>query len=157
MKINNRILYIAWAVLYGLGVAFSAFLRPEEAWFVPGLCLTVLFFVPPALLLYQAVRDKQTFPIRLVRNLCISSLVLTTLVLCLIFVSVGVRAGTEIGVFLQVLLVLVSVPMMCSPVWAVDLFFWACMLMVCFKYRKLAAPAKKAPAKQTGKKKKSGK
>ena len=152
MKINNRILYIAWAVLYVLGAAVSVFCSPTGAWFVPALILTVLFFVPPSLLLWGAVRNKQGFPLRLVRNLCIGSLASTTLILCLIFVSVGLRAGTEIGVVLQVLLERVSVPMMCSPVWAVDLFFWACLLMVCIQYRKIAAPEKKKQQKNSGKK-----
>ena len=141
MKVTNRILYIIWAVLYVLCIVFSAIAEPVGGWLIPELLLSLVFFVPPAMLLYRGVRNSHGFTLRLIRNLSIAVLAATTVTLCMTFLSVGMRASTEFGVFLQILLMIVSAPMLCSPVWGISLFFWACLMMICFQYRKLAAPA----------------
>ena len=156
MKITNRVLYIAWAALYILCAVLSAIAAPAGGWLIPELLCSLLFFVPPAVLLYRAVRDSSRFVLRLIRNISIAALVLTTVIICLTFASVGAGGGADVGMALQILLILVSVPMMCSPIWGLSLFFWACLLMVCIKYRKIAAPvpAKKQPVPQRKTKKK---
>ena len=156
MKVTNRILYIIWAVLYVLCIVFSAIAEPVGGWLIPELILSLAFFIPPAILLYRGVRNSHGFTLRLIRNLSIAVLAATTVTLCMTFLSVGMRASTEFGVFLQILLMIVSAPMLCSPVWGISLFFWACLMMVCLKYRKLTAPApvKKAAPPYPKKKKK---
>ena len=156
MKVTNRILYIIWAVLYVLCIVFSAIAEPVGGWLIPELILSLAFFIPPAILLYRGIRSSHRFTLRLIRNLSIAVLAATAVTLCMTFLSVGMRASTEFGVFLQILLMIVSAPMLCSPVWGISLFFWACLMMICFQYRKLAAPApvKKAAPPYPKKKKK---
>lgn len=157
MKLNNRNLYVAWASLYILCIIFSAIAEPIGLWMIPELALSLLFFVPPAVLLYRAVREKNPFVIRLIRGISIAVLALTTVTICLTFASVGAGFGPGMGMFLQVLLMMVSAPMLCSPIWGLSLFFWACLLMVCIKYRKVATPApvkKPIPQRKNKKKKK---
>ena len=156
MKVTNRILYIIWAVLYVLCIVFSAIAEPVGGWLIPELVLSLVFFVPPAMLLYRGVRNSHGFTLRLIRNLSIAVLAATTVTLCMTFLSVGMRADAGFGVFLQILLMIVSAPMLCSPVWGISLFFWACLMMICFQYRKLAAPEKK-PVQHSSKKKKKKK
>ena len=158
MKVTNRILYIIWAVLYVLCIVFSAIAEPVGGWLIPELLLSLVFFIPPAILLYRGVRNSHGFTLRLIRNLSIAVLAATTVTLCMTFLSVGMRASTEFGVFLQILLMIVSAPMLCSPVWGISLFFWACLMMICFQYRKLAAPTpEKKPVRHSPKKKKKKK
>ena len=94
------------------------------------------FFVPPALLLYGAIRGKEWKTVHFLRNLSIASLGLTLLVLVLTFLSAAGNAAAALGQVLQVLLILVSAPMVCSQIWVLSLFCWACILMVTLKYRK---------------------
>ena len=154
MKLSDRVLYIAWAALYLFCVIFSAIAAPTGGWLVPELVISLLFFVPPAVLLYRGIRESRRFPLLLIRNLSIGVLALTTVVICLTFLSVGMGGGTDEGLLLQVLLIIVSAPMLCSPVWGISLFLWACLLMVCIKYRKLLAPVKNTPAQKPRSKKK---
>jgi hypothetical protein len=94
------------------------------------------FFVPPAWLTYRAIREKKWKTVALVRNLSMVSLGLTLLVLVLTFLSAAAKAAPALGQLLQVLLIFVSAPMVCSQVWVLSLFCWACLLMVTLKYRK---------------------
>ena len=133
---KNKTLWYLWAGLYALscGLAFL----PEPTGILYGLLVIVAlaFFVPPAVLLSRAVREKQWAAVRTFRRLSILSLSLTLAVLILTFLAAGARANAALGVVLQVLLILVSAPMVCGQVWAISLFCWACLLMVCLQYRK---------------------
>ena len=71
---------------------------------------------------------------RTIRNLSVASLALTLVLLVVNFLSVG--ASKAAGDVLYVLLIILSAPMVCGQVWVLSLFLWACLLMVCLKYRK---------------------
>ncbi len=131
---NKKRWYIAWAVLYGVCTGLSCISDPEGV--VAGLAVTaaLLFFLPPAVLLYQAIPREQWETVRLIRNLSIVSLVLTLGMLILNLMSVGL--SDTLGLVLHAVLILVSVPMVCMQAWIVSLFLWACLLMVTLKYRK---------------------
>ena len=81
MKLTNRVLYIAWAALYILCASLSAIAEPAGGWLLPELLCSLLFFVPPVILLYRAVRDSSRFVLRLIRNISIAALVLTTVII----------------------------------------------------------------------------
>lgn len=133
---KNKTLWYLWAGLYAVtcGLAFL----PEPTGFLYGLlaALSVGFFAPPAVLLYRAIRDKRWATVRTFRSLSIVSLSLTLAVLILTFLAAGARAQAALGIVLQVLLIFVSAPMICGQIWAISLFCWACLLMVCLQYRK---------------------
>ena len=77
----------------------------------------------------------------LIRNLSLFSLIATTVVLLLNFLSVllllhfsSVSWPQFLGDGLHCLLVVISTPMICGQYWLISLFLWACLLMVCLKY-----------------------
>ncbi len=131
---KKQSLYSAWALLYALCAVLSLIPSPQGV--MAGLMVTasLLFFVPPAMLLYWAIPRERWGTVRLIRNLSIASLSLTLVVLIVNFLSYG--ASVTAGNVLYVLLIFVSVPMVCVQAWVVSLFLWACLLMVCLKYGK---------------------
>ena len=86
----------------------------------------LLFFLPPALLLYDAGRSRDTATVMLIRNLSMLSLGLTVLLLILNFLTV--LSSDRLGQILHEILTIVSTPMICSGHWAMSLLLWACLL-----------------------------
>ena len=131
---NNKPYYLAWGGLYALCAGLSFLPDPQGA--LKGLLtvLSVAFFVPPAVILYRAVQAKKWKTVHLLGYLSGTSLVLTFVFLVLNFLSFG--ASEVAGNMIYWLLLLVSVPMICSHAWVLSLFLWAVLLMVCLKYRK---------------------
>ena len=124
---NKKVLFVLWGVLFILcaGLGFV----PEPAGALKGLmtALSILFFLPPALLLWNADREISL----LVRNLSALSLGVTLATLILNFV---LAVSSEfLGNVLHYVLVVVSCPMICSGYWVLSLFLWACLLMVSLK------------------------
>ena len=120
-----------WAMLFILcaGLGFI----PERTGALDAVLtlLSVAFFVPPALLLRQALRRGAAAEIRLIRNLSALSLGLT---LALMVLSIVFAAGSDgLGLFLHVVLVIVSAPMFCAGRWALSLFLWACLMVAAMK------------------------
>ena len=122
-----------WGLLFVLcaGLGFV----PDPGGAVKGLLtfVSVLFFVPPFLLLRQARSRKDRYTITLVRNLSALSLLLTVLLLAGNFLSVV--AGEWVGTMLYYTLVIISSPMICSGHWAMSLFLWACLLFASLKQK----------------------
>ena len=133
---KKRNLYIAWGILYGLCVGLGCI--PNPTGMVAGLCVSaaLAFFIPPAMLLHYAIPRKQTATVRLIGLLSIASLVLTTALLILNFMSF--RYTETAGNALYAVLILVSCPMISAQAWIVSLFLWACLLMVSLKHWKEA-------------------
>ena len=131
---KKRNLYIAWGILYGLCVGLGCI--PSPTGVAAGLCVAaaLAFFIPPAMLLHHAIPRKQWGTVRLVRNLSLASLAVTTVMLILNFMSY--RFSETVGNVLYALLVLLSSPMICAQVWLLSLFLWACLLVTALKYRK---------------------
>lgn len=124
---SKRVLFTLWGCLFIIcaGLGFI----PAPAGVLRGVLtgLSLVFFLPPAVLLYGA--DKQTA--RLIRNLAALSLGLT--LLTLIASVVTAVLSERIGNMLHGFLVVVSSPMICSGYWVLSLFCWACVLMVSLK------------------------
>lgn len=124
---TKKVLFSLWGVLFivcaGLGFI------PEPAGILRGLLtgISVLFFVPPALLLYRAGKTQDDGSRLLVRNLSALSLLLTLILLVLNFLTA--LGSDALGRILYSVLVIVSSPMVCSGYWALSLFLWACLLM----------------------------
>ena len=102
---NRKFLYTAWAVLFILCAAFG--FVPERSGVLQALLtvLSLVFFLPPAMLLYKAA-GKNRKPVGLL--------------------STG---STALGDFLHGVLTVVSAPMLCCGSWALSLFLWACLLI----------------------------
>ena len=128
---NKTSYYTVWAGIYILCAGLSFI--PEPAGFLKFLmmALSLGFFLIPALLLYRAKKERDGFSVKLIRNLSLASLALTAAVLIISVLSF--LAPEWVGNFLHILLILVSVPMVCSQYWVLSLFCWACLLMVSLK------------------------
>ena len=121
---NKKSLFALWGGLF-IVCAGLGFIRKESQ---PLLTLlSVAFFLPPAVLIYQAGKEGDGHTLKLIRNLAGLSLGLT---LVLLVANVACALGSEgLGVFLHLLLTVVSAPMVCSGYWVLSLFLWACLLM----------------------------
>ena len=127
---NKKILFAIWGVLFLLCAGLGFIPEPQGA--AKGLmtALSVLFFVPPAVLLYRCDRDTSL----LIRNLSLLSLGVTLVTLILNFI---LAVSSEfLGTVLHYILVVVSAPMICSGYWVLSLFLWACLLMASLKMQK---------------------
>ena len=115
---SDKVLYVLWGVLFIIcaGLGFI----PDPSWTMT--LVSLLFFLPPAVLLYQGDRSR----VKLVCALAALSLGLTLLVL--IGNVLSVAASETVGTAMYYLLVIVSTPMVCSGYWALSLFLWACLL-----------------------------
>ena len=124
---KKNVLFVLWGSLFSLcaGLGFI----PEPAGTVRALltALALSCFLPPALMLSRAARQRDTAILKLIRNLSALSLGLTLVLLILNFFTAF--APEALGMVLYYILVIVSSPMICSGHWALSLFLWACLLM----------------------------
>lgn len=135
---TKKTLFILWAGMYIL-CAGLGFIPGTSDTVQPGVqgiltVLSLLFFLPPMYLANTAKKTGDVDTLHLLRNLSALSLAVTLIVLVLNLLSA--LASTWVGDLLHILLILVSAPMVCSGYWAVSLFLWACLLMVCLSPRK---------------------
>lgn len=125
---NTKILFALWGVLFIICAALG--FMPEADYPL----MALLFFVPPAVLLYRAGKQGDRACAKLICWLSALSLGLTVALLAANLLSV--TASESLGTALYFLLVMVSSPMVCSGYWAVSLFFWAGLLMASLRQLK---------------------
>lgn len=125
---KNHTLYALWGGLFIVCAALGFIPEPSGAARVLLTGLSAVFFVPPAILLYRAVKQHDSRTLKLVRSLSALSLGLTLLLIVLNILSA--LSSTLLGDILHGVLVIVSSPMICSGQWALSMFAWACLLMV---------------------------
>ena len=125
---NNKFLFALRGGLFILCAGLGFIPEPSGALSILMTILSILFFVPPALLLARAAKGKDVHDLKLIRSLSALSLGLTLALLILNFMSA--MASEILGSILYYILVIVTSPMICSGHWAMSLFLWACLLMV---------------------------
>lgn len=131
---RKTILHIIWGATYIL-CACLGFIQQRPTG-VQGLltAFSILFFLPPALLLLFAAREHDKKEARLLFRLSALSLGLTLLGLVL---TIATAAGSGAVVKLSnIYLTVVSAPMYCADSWVLPLFFWACLLFTGRKFSK---------------------
>ena len=121
-------LYALWGCLFIICAGLGFIPEPAGTSRVLLTLLSMVFFVPPALLLYRAAKEGDKPALQLVRNLSALSLGLTLLTLVLNVLSA--MRSELLGNILYYVLIIVSSPMICSGYWVLSLFLWACLLMV---------------------------
>ena len=120
---KKTVLFALWGGLFVISAALGLADNTKA-----GLWVSILFFLPPSLLLYDAGKVGDKSAVLLIRNLAALSLGLT-LVLLILNVVFAVKSQA-VGNFLHGILGVVSAPMLASGYWALSLFLWACLLMV---------------------------
>lgn len=139
MDKRKKSLFLAWGILFIVSAALGFIPQPQGLVKALLFLLGIGFFVPGALLLYYAAKEKDIAVIRCVRSISLISLGATFLLLLANFCSVFLPEAA--GDYLYVLLSIVSAPMACCQFWALSLFLWACLLMTALT---LLRKAKKA-------------
>lgn len=130
---NNQKISMIWAFLYGACAALGFIPNPVGALSGFMIVLSVAFFIPPAVLVYRSIKNRDFLILKKIRYLSLIWLGLTTVMVSLNFLSV--EASEAAGKVLYWLLILVSSPMICSQTWIVPIFLWSCLLTVCLQYR----------------------
>ena len=119
-------MYGIWLFLFILCAGLGFIPEPEGFGKAILVILSILFFVPGAILLVNAIRAENRKTVLLIRKLSITSLVLTLALLVANLFSVN--ASKVIGDILYGLLAVISAPMLCGQYWFLSLFLWACLL-----------------------------
>ena len=124
---RNKNLLRLWAALFII-CAFCGLVQ-SQAGSLEGFLtfLSVIFFIPPAVVLIRAKKKKLSEPRLLIRNLSGASLALTLVLLVLNFLSV--LGSRTLGNILHYILTIVSTPMICSGHWILSIFLWACLFV----------------------------
>jgi len=125
---TNTYLSILWAFFYLLCGALG-FVTGAEGFFY-GLLIffSLLFFVPPSVLLYRAAKTGDVRWLKRIRNLSLAWLGTTLVLIVLNIATVGMSAAA--GTFFYGVLILLTSPMVCSQFWVLPMFLWACLLIV---------------------------
>lgn len=129
---SNKSFFILWGAAFILCAVFGFIPEPDSLMKALMVLLSLVFFVPGSLLVYDAVKHRNLALLRCIRNISACSLGLTLVLLVANFFSVA--ASKAVGDALYVLLVIFSSPMVCSQYWVLSMFLWACLLMVCLTW-----------------------
>ena len=121
---KTKTLWLLWLYLF----CFSCILGfiPNPTGLIKALLvlLAVGFFIPGGVLLYRGSRRTLGWIV----FISAASLVLTTVSVILNFASVLMERIW--GTVLYILMGILSTPMLCSQIWVISLFGWACLLAV---------------------------
>ena len=123
---KKTFLYWLWGFFYLLCAFISNVESPSASQSVALTVLSLIFFIPPVILLVDAYKKKDEKTIRVIRLLSALSLALTAL--ALIANIAAVNASDTLGIVLHQVLIFASVPMVCSQHFVLSMFLWACLL-----------------------------
>ncbi len=127
---DKGILKAIWAGMFIVCGVLGFIANPSGGAKVLLIVLSALFFVPAYADLYFSWKNRDIQELRLVRNLCLISLVSTLVVLVANLLSVLSRSEA-LGDWLYYVLVIVSTPMICGQYWVYSLLLWAVLLWCC--------------------------
>lgn len=127
-------LWLLWGVFYIICAGLGFIPQPQGIVRAMLFLLSLLFFVPPGVLLYEARRHSDRVLLRRLRMAALASLILTQLMLIANILTAPYSEG--LGTAMHILLGLVSAPMFCSNYFVVPLFLWAVVLIMSFTKKK---------------------
>lgn len=131
---KKTILWCSWVFFYAICAGLGYITDPADSQKPALLILALLFFVPGAILLIDALRAKDQKT--LLRLRWISGLSLALTLVLLVANVMSALSSEAVGNVLYELLIFVSVPMICSQQWLLSLFLWACLLFATLLGRK---------------------
>ena len=127
-------LMAVWGIFYIICAGLGFIPEPEGTVRIFLTVISILFFVPPAILLFDAFSAGDEKTIRLIRLLSALSLALTLVLLTANFLAA--LGASWLGTLLHILLVIGTAPMLCSNYWVLSLFLWAVLLVASCQKRK---------------------
>ena len=125
----HQLFYTLWGVMFVLCAALGFIPAPQGAAKAALTAVSVLFFLPPTVLVVRARKEKDLHTLRLIRTLCLSSLIVTAVLLIAVFAAIP--ASLAVGDILYAVLTVMSAPMICSQIPALSLCLWAALLWSC--------------------------
>ena len=131
---NRKFLLALWGGLFAVCAAFGFVSEPAGALSFLMAALSLMFFVPPVLLLRQAAQTGHVPTAVLVRNLSAVSLGLT--LAALVGNVLSLLGSVALGNVMHVVLAIVSAPMFCAQIWVIPLFCWAFLMIGAHKLQK---------------------
>lgn len=134
-KLSYKALYLLWAGMFVL-TAVLGFLFPnvsEPSQRLPLQLATGAFFIPPWAIMTRANAEGIDKHIKIVRNLSLSSIAATCVLMVLNIYSAGMSEA--VGNALNAALTIVSAPLVCSNFYVMPLFLWGTLLMGAFSRR----------------------
>lgn len=123
---TKKKLYISWGGMFVICAALGFIPEPKGAAYWSMFLFSLIFFVPPTILLYKAIKGSDRKELQRIRAISLTSLGLTLAALVLNFLSVDATAAAGTAVYY--ILIVVSSPMICGQIWVVSLFLWGCLL-----------------------------
>ena len=131
---KNKSLLAIWGIFYIICAGLGFIPEPEGTVRIFLTVISILFFVPPAILLFDAFSAGDEKTIRLIRLLSALSLALTLVLLTANFLAA--LGASWLGTLLHILLVIGTAPMLCSNYWVLSLLLWAVLLVASCQKRK---------------------
>lgn len=126
---TKKVLFPTWAVMFALCAGLGFIPEPTGAAKVCCVILSLLFFAPPAVIVYLGWKQQDWENVRLVRNLSLGSLAMTLAALVANFATLA--APEWVGDLFYAVLVIVTSPMVCSQAWILSLVLWAALMWTC--------------------------
>ncbi|MBO5078080.1 MAG: hypothetical protein J6B67_00160 [Oscillospiraceae bacterium] len=127
---KEKILYVFWLCFYILCVGLGTVVQRSAGLHIAFTVLSLLFFLPGILLLWEGIRANDRKMLLRVRIVSLVSLLLTVSLIVLNILTV--TAGDAVGQVMHDLLILVSAPMFCCYWRGLSLFLWACLFVGSF-------------------------
>ena len=128
---KQKTVYPVWGIIYILCVLLGFVSQRNTAINVAFAIVSVLFFVPGVVLLVDAYKQADKKALLRLRYISLGSLVLTLVFLMASFASAS-SGSVVLGNVLHYILAVVSAPMLCSGIWALTIFLWACLFLASF-------------------------
>ena len=137
MKCNKYMLAALWVGMFILCCVLG-FLPSQEGanrWLLA--IFAVLFFLPPALLVYGLWRIRDKAWLRILRIIAIAVVASTVALLLMNMFSITLlmllpmQAALAVGDVLYYLLLVVSTPMVCGQYWGIGMIGWAALMWSC--------------------------
>ena len=127
---KEKLLYLNWACLFVMCVGFGTIVQRSVAGHIILMLLSLIFFVPGIILVYDGLKNDNKKMLRRVRIISLTSLFLTlsTIILNILLV----RASEAVGNALNDILIVVSAPMFCCYWRGIGPFLWACLFISSF-------------------------
>ena len=127
---KEKLLYLNWACLFVMCVGFGTIVQRSVAGHIILMLLSLIFFVPGIILVYDGLKNGNKKMLRRVRIISLTSLFLTlsTIILNILLV----RASEAVGNALNDILIVVSAPMFCCYWRGIGPFLWACLFISSF-------------------------
>lgn len=135
-NLTYKTLYQLWAGLFvltaALGLAFPGVQNAAGRFFLA--LISLVFFLPPWLILKRAKAEDNLHHLRLVRYLALASLSLTMILFCAGILSLPY--GEWVGDLIHVLMTVLCAPLVCSNYYALPMVLWAMVFYGSFGKKK---------------------